>query len=103
MVIADHATSFQRPAPSGEPRRLFPGMNSVKFVDCVAIDTTKLSLAALDRRTIAIQVAVAGESRVLLGRGRLELDCNFGNVLKIDFPLSTGCEMMIIEDRWNGE
>ena len=75
----------------------------MKLVDRVDNDTRKLSLAALDCRTIAIQVAVAGEERVLLGRGHFELDFNCGNVLRIKFPLSAGCEIMIVEDRWSGE
>jgi len=75
----------------------------VTLVDCVEFGDKKLPLAALDHRTIAIQVAVAGEKRVLLGQGRFESDFNYGNVLKIEFPLSAGCEMMIVEDRWDGE
>lgn len=69
----------------------------------VKIDSNRLPLTALHSRTIAVQVAVAGETRVLLGRGRFESDISHGNVLKIKFPLSAGCEMMIVENRWNGE
>jgi len=75
----------------------------VTLADYVDIGAKKLPLAALHRRTIAIQVAVAGEKRVLLGRGRFESDFNYGNVLMINFQPSTGCEMMIVENRWNGE
>jgi len=95
----------QCPAACAKPQLQtpLPVDNFVTFVDCIDADSKKLSLAALHRRTIAVQVALAGEERVLLGQGRFVSDFNYGNVLKIKFLPSAGCEMMIVEDHWSGE
>ena len=89
--------------PQRRPNTPLDVDESVKLVDCVDVDAPKSPLSALHRRTIAIQIGVAGENRVLLGRGRFESDFTYGNVLKIKFPPDAGCEMMIVEDRWNGQ
>src|SRR4051812_23639092 len=62
----------QCPAACAKPQLQtpLPVDNFVTFVDCIDADSKKLSLAALHRRTIAVQVALAGEERVLLGQGR---------------------------------
>jgi len=67
------------------------------------VSSSAFSLSALHQRTIALQVAVAGEDRLLKGHGEFASDFDFGNVLRIVLPKNAGCEFMIVEDRWNGE
>jgi len=60
------------------------------------------SLAALDQRTVAVQLTVSGAEKTLLGRGHYERDEELGNLLRIEFPPEVDCEFLIVEDRWQG-
>ncbi len=66
-------------------------------------NSSKLPLSALHRRRVALQLEIAGQDRVLRGRGVFESDFVSGNVLRILLPPNAGCEVLIVEDRWNGE
>src|SRR5262245_1579759 len=61
------------------------------------------ALSALDRRTIAVLVTIAGIEKVLLGQGNYHYDDDLGNVLRIVFPAEVDCEFLVVENRWKGQ
>jgi hypothetical protein len=65
-------------------------------------DKIKVSISALHRRTIALQLSVGGRDQLLLGRGVYEQDPKLGSILRIECPPDARCEFLIIETSWNG-
>jgi hypothetical protein len=61
------------------------------------------SLSALHRRTIGLQVVLAGRDQLLMGRGFYEQDLDLGGVLRIKLAGADDCEFLIVEDFWDGE
>jgi len=60
-------------------------------------------LSALDQRTVAVQLQVMGQKRVLLGRGAYERDPDQGAVLRIRFDTDPDSEILIQEAHWSGK
>jgi hypothetical protein len=72
-----------------------------KSSDHVSLDRSTLS--DLDQRTIAVQLTLLGQTRVLLGRGAYERDSEQGPVLRIRFEADPDAEILLVEGQWNGE
>jgi hypothetical protein len=89
------------------PMRRYPSpafvsrMPRRKGSDSSSLDPSKLS--ALDQRTVAVQLSVMGQTRVLLGRGAYERDSEQGPVLRIRFESDPDSEIQLVERQWNGE
>ena len=62
-----------------------------------------LALSKLHLRTIAIQLLVAGQERLLIGYGSYEHDQSLGYVLRIQFPADADSEIVLVEGTWTGE
>ena len=63
-----------------------------------------LTLRSLDQRTIAIQLVIAGNERLVKGVGAFGLDAKLGGVLRIECADSTGgFEILICERDWQGQ
>jgi len=62
-----------------------------------------VSLPSLHQRRIAVEIAVLGHERRVVGRGIYEKDAELGQVLRITFPSKTDGELVVSEKDWNGE
>jgi hypothetical protein len=62
-----------------------------------------LTLAALDRKSVAVELVVRGTDRLLLGRGEYEHDVEQGSRLRIRSSGHSGCDLELVEDLWKGK
>jgi len=62
----------------------------------------KSKLAALDRKSVAVELVIKGSDRLLFGHGVYEPDGAEGNRLRIQASGSSGCALEIHESSWNG-
>jgi hypothetical protein len=67
-----------------------------------ALTVDYISLPALHRRKVAVEIAALGSER-LVGRGVYERDRDLGQVLRIKFPSSADGELVLTEQDWSGE
>jgi hypothetical protein len=69
----------------------------------VGLVTSQPNFAAIDRHTIAARLVVAGQTRVLRGRGHYQDDPELGPVLRIVVADATGdFELVLSEAQWTG-
>ena len=60
-------------------------------------------LKDLHQRSVAVQVSVSGQQRLLIGQGLFEPHHPLGRVLRIQFEADPTAEIVIEEDKWTGE
>ena len=63
---------------------------------------SSFTLAALHRKSVAVEVVVKGCVRLLFGRGKYESDPDQGSRLTIKSSCSAGYELELHEPSWNG-
>jgi hypothetical protein len=61
-----------------------------------------LTLAALDRKSVAVELVIRGTDRLLFGYGVYEPDLERGSRLRIESTSNSGCELELHEALWNG-
>ena len=60
--------------------------------------------AAVDQHTIAAQFSIAGQQRLVRGRGRYEANSDLGSVLRIHVDDPAGdFELLLLESQWAGQ
>jgi hypothetical protein len=62
----------------------------------------RLSLAALHKKSVAVELVIKGTDRLLFGRGIYEPDANQGSRLKIHATSNIGCDIELEEQFWKG-
>lgn len=65
-------------------------------IECIALN-------ALDRRTIAVQMALPDSDRLIFGRGSYQCDEQLGHILRIKLASDDDGEILLTESVWNGE
>jgi hypothetical protein len=63
----------------------------------------KLTLAALHRKSVAVEFVIRGISRVLFGEGIYEPNSDPGSLLRIESRSSSGYDVELLESSWKGE
>jgi hypothetical protein len=79
-----------------------PGDSSVHFA--LRFDgPQRRPLELLHRRSVAIQLIVEGEARLMSGQGTFERDPDLGSILRISFPdHPDDGEFLVVEKSWTG-
>jgi len=52
---------------------------------------------------VGLQLAVKGRAQFLMGRAIYERDPELGQLLRIRLPPSAACDLVLIEDSWDGD
>jgi len=80
-----------------------PGDSSVQFA--LRFDgPQRRPLEMLHRRSIAVQLTVEGETRLMSGQGTFERDPDLGAILRINFPdQPDDGEFLVVEKSWTGQ